>query len=184
VAIDPLTYPEARARRDGPAPPTRAAIPGVAPSPPRSRVFPFSLDVTALNRTSVSSPRLKGPALITGIHVTKGSTPKGLQGFGLGVAVSPVSEANVGVTSTFPFRPLFEGLPNPTSVPSSPGNTTAIIDMQGAILLDVDRLNIIVLEPEFYLVVYVAAGTTGTDDFMGFVTLLEQVSPEALANFL
>jgi hypothetical protein len=185
MAIDPGTYPSARVDRSGPQPAILAQTPGeTLTQPPVTHVFPFAIDASANNRSSVSSRRLYGPAVIRGFHASKGGSAAGTQGFGLGKAANSVSETNVANTTPFPFTPLFEGLPGTGSATSSPGGTVAILDQQPSLLTDADDLGIIILDAEFFLVVYIASGTTGGDDFHGYVTLLERVSPQALANFL
>lgn len=185
MALDPATYPRLRRQRAGPTPTALVpTAPGAPAAPPRTRIFPFSIDADANTRTSVSSPRLKGPAIVRAVHVAKGGAAGGLQGWGLGVAANAIEEGNVANAVAKPFRTIFEGLPNPTGVSASPGNTTLVNDLQGAVLQDADDLGLIILDAEFFLVVYVSIAGVGGNVFGGYVVVLEQVSPQALANFL
>lgn len=185
MAIDAGTFPRPRTQRAGPTPTSLAIAPDAGPAaPPRTRIFPFSIDADANTRTSTSSPLIKGPAIIRAAHVVKGGAASGLQGWGLGKATTAIEEANVPNATAFPFQRLFEGLPNPTGVPASPGGTTLTNDMQGAVLQDADDLGIIVLDKEFHLVIYVSIANVAGNVFAGYVVVLEEVSPEALRNFL
>lgn len=185
MAVEAGTFPAPRRNRTGPTPPTLAAgAPGAVAAPPTTRIFPFSIAAAANTRTSTSTPRLRGPAIIRAVHVAKGGAAGGIQGWGLGIAATTIEEASVANSVARPFRGIFEGLPNPTGVAASPGSTTVVNDLQGAVLQDADDLGIIVLDAEFFLVVYVSVANVVGNVFGGYVTVLEQVSAQALANFL
>lgn len=183
--IDELTYPLPVADRSGPSPSGTVTAAGAAPpAPPVSRIIPFVLSATANNRMAVSRGPFKGPALVTGLHFTKSGTAKGSQGILLGKSASPVSENNVANTVGKPWTRLFE--PIITNVGVAPGESddTGPDQSLNSTLSNDSHLGIVILDTEFHLVVAVAAGATGTDVFGGHVTLLEQVNPAALANFL
>jgi len=184
VAIDPETYPVLRLNRTGPLPalPVSGAGPG---APPRTRIFPFAIQPGSNLRTSRSTPRLQGPSIITGWHFAKTGTPDGVLGFGLGKATQAVTETGVAPTVPPPFTMLFEGLAVGGVAPTSPNNTTAPEDVQTNLLLDDSDAKLIVPDLEWFLVVYAASGVTASPDaLVGYVTVLEGVSQQALANFL
>jgi hypothetical protein len=176
-----IVYPKARPDRGAFFGPDTGAA---AAPPPQTRVFPFTLAANANTRTSVSSPIMHGPAIIRGLHFSKGGAASGLQGPGLGKSVVAVSENSVAVTTPAPFTKLFEGLDSPSGSAGAADDATAIADMQASLLTDADNLGIVVTDPEWRLVVYVASGAVGAAVIQGYVTVLEGVSPEALANFL
>lgn len=185
MPVDELTYPQPVADRVGPAAGGGAAS-ALAP-PPVSRVFPVSVRVAAASqRSSTSSPRLYGPAIIRGLHLTKNGAAAGVLGYGLGKSLSAITEVNVAVTVAPPFTQLFTGLPTVGAGLTTPNNTDINVDVQLQTLCDDDSLGIIVLEPEFFLVVYAAtnAGAAAFNTIVGHVNVLERVSLRALANFL
>ncbi len=154
-------------------------------SPPITRVFPFTLSIGTSLRSSRSTPKLYGPAIVKGLHASKSGTAKGFLGIGLGKSASSVTETGVAVTSALPFTALFEGLPAAGSGPSAPNQADVLLDVQTNLLMDDDSLGIIIRDPEFFLVVYAASsGAAANDTITGHVTVLERVSPDVLANFL
>jgi hypothetical protein len=148
-------------------------------------MFPFALRATGGNtRTSVSTPLLRGPAIVTGLHAAKGGAASGQVGIGLGKSLSPVRESSVSDLIPPPFTPLGEGLEAVGAVSGiSPNHTTALLDMGNSLQMQNAHPGLIILDEEFFLVIYTA--TDGAiNDVVGYVTVAEQVSPAALANFL
>jgi hypothetical protein len=186
--FDVRTYPPARRDRKGPPSAAGGAggapIPAGLPTPGESRVFPFVLRANLLTRSTTSSPQLKGPSLIRGLHVAKGGTPDGLQGIALGKALSSVTELNVAIATARPYTSLFTGLPAVGSTNGAPNDAASLLDMQTTILHDADSLGIIVLDRDWFLTITVACNNTGTpDEFHGYVTLLDAVPAEVLAFY-
>lgn len=185
MAIDAGTFPRPRTQRAGPTPTSLAAEPGVIPAPPISHVIPFALGPNAANsRTVRSAGPFKGPAIVTGIHFSKGGAAAGIQGVLLGKSASSVSETGVANTTARPWTALYE----PTLVGGAGAADTfgadVSPDMQPNLLTNDSNLAIVILDARFFVVV--CALTTGAATFVceGHLTLLEQVNPEALANFL
>jgi len=179
MAIDP-GFPEPRGDR-GAALSTAVAT---APSPPVTRVFPFTLQIGTSLRSSRSSPKLYGPAIVMGLHAAKSGTAKGFLGIGLGKSLSSITETGVAVATALPFTSLFEGLPAAGTGPSAPNSTDVLLDVTTSLILNQDHLGIIIREPEFFLVVYGASSGASGDTLTGHVTLQERVNPEILAAFL
>jgi hypothetical protein len=185
VAVDELTYPLPVANRQGPATAAAAAAAALtAPEPPVTRVFPFSMRANNGQRTSTSTPLLRGPALVIGWKLSKGGAASGNVGIALGKSSVAVTEVNVATATPLPFTPLFEGLPVGGAAQTTPNNTTGLIDEGTVNLLADTKPGLIILEKEFFLVIYTANAGAGANDVVGFVTVLEKVSIAALANFL
>jgi hypothetical protein len=180
MATDP-GYPEPRGDRGASAITTAPT----APSPPRTRVFPFTLQIGTSVRSSRSTPKLYGPAIVMGLHAAKSGTAKGFLGIGLGKSPSAITETGVAVATALPFQSLFEGLPAAGTGPSAPNNADVMLDVQTNEVLNQDHLGIVILDPEFFLVVYAASsGASANDTMTGHVTVQERVNPEVLATFL
>jgi len=154
------------------------------PAPAQSYVFPFVLRANANTRTSVSSPQLRGPSLIRGLHFSKGGTADGFSGIALGKSLSAVTELNVAVATARPYTTLFRGLPQGGTTNGAPNDATSLVDMQASLLTDSDSLGIIVLDRDWFLVVTCATGNSGTpDEIHGYVTVLDQVPLDVLALY-
>jgi hypothetical protein len=180
MATDP-GYPAPRGDRGA----VLTAPVATAPTPPVTRVFPFTLQIGTSVRSSRSTPKLYGPAIVMGLHAAKSGTAKGFLGIGLGKSLSAITETGVAVATPLPFTSLFEGLPAAGTGPSSPNNADVLLDVTTNLILNQDHLGIIIREPEFFLVVYAASsGASANDTMTGHVTVQERVSPEVLALFL
>jgi hypothetical protein len=105
-------------------------------------------------------------------------------GFGLGKSLEVVREVNVAAATPPPFAMLFEGLTQVGAGPTSPNNTDVMLDVQAALLTDDDSLGIVITDAEFRIVVYCATSGAAGNTMTGRVVVVEQISPEALANFL
>ena len=186
--FDPNTYPKLRAKRSGPPSPSADPTldPGASLTLPQSRVFAFSLTIgAAALRSSTSSPKLKGPAMVLGLHVTANGAPNGNLGFGLGKNASPISESSVPSGGALPFTPLFTGLPQQGIGPSSSDQTDVSLDVQQPVpLLDDDSLRILIPETDFFLIIYCSQPGGAGRTLVGHVTLLEQCNRQSLAYFV
>jgi len=151
---------------------------------PTTRMISYSLAANANSRSSASSPQLRGPAMIRGWSFAKGGAIQSSQGIGLGIAPSAITETNVANTTALPFRPLIDAVTGVGGAAQAPNSTTRFLDTQAGVDIEVDGISYIILESSFFLVAYISAGALGGDGFHGYVHLLEQVNPQALANFL
>lgn len=183
-ALESAAYPPPRKRRPGgnPAPPEQP----LTTSSARVRTIPFQITTNANTRTTVSSGPYQGPAVVVGFHYSKVSPGDVTQGLYLGYALAPVSESNAATGTNRPFQPLFDPLlrgnivVNPALGPFSPlvdnPGTGGLTDWNGPLA--------IIRESQFFLTITMEATTVGGDQHNGYVSLVEQVSEAALANFL
>ena len=178
-------YPTARPRRLGAAPPAAlaGAVGGVG-APPISRLFSFVVAAAADTHSAKSSPRLRGPALITSLSYVKEGGASISKALHLGKSVSSVTLTDVPNTTPLPYTSLFEQLPPAFATLPVIGGGSARVDASLNVGTDPATLGLVILDPEFFLVVGVVCGPTGLDRFHGQVVILEQVSREALATFL
>lgn len=185
MAVDAGTFPRPRTQRAGPAPSAQAITqPGAGAAPPQSHVIPFAIQAAVNSRSATSAGPFRGPALVTGIHFSKGGPANNTVGIVLGKHTSVVSETNLAAGAARAWRPLFDPrLENGIAAPNA-GPTDTSVDEQPSLLSNDANLGIVILEAEFHLVVAVYTGATASFGMFGHVNLLEQVSPEALRNFL
>jgi hypothetical protein len=185
MAIDELTYPQPVANRQGPAVGSLAAV-ATSPTPPISHTIPFQIVTPANTRTTVSAGPFKGPAIVHALHYSKTSPGDVTQGLYLGVAPNAVTETSVAVSSSRPFRPLFDPrlLGNISASPAVGPYAPLVDNVANPMLTDWNDAGIIILDTEFWLTITAEATTVGGDQHNGYLTLLEQVSRAALANFL
>lgn len=186
--LDARAYPTARRNRTGPAPNQGQGAPaGAAPASayPRTRVFPFSVQVgVAGRRSATSTPRILGPSIIKAIHCSVNGGPTGNFGWGLGRATARVSEQDVVTTTAPPYAFLFEGLPQIGAGPSAANNVDVLQDVQNPCpLMDDDGLHFVVPDAEWFLVVYAVGGSVART-VTGHVTVLEQVDAQSLAFYV
>ncbi len=185
MAIAEGTYPALRLNRTVPVILAPPAVVGGQATPPNTRTFGFLLTATAGNRTTASSPILHGPAIVRSIHIAKGAAAVQQLTWELGVAQLGISEVNVpALTTTRPWRPLFERIANPAGGDPAQRLGDGALDQQASLTEDAE-LGIVVLDGQFFLTVTVLSmGGAQTADIRGHILVLESVSPAALANFL
>lgn len=183
MATDP-GYPEPHPDRGafrtggGGGPGTALAV-----SPPITRILAFNLSGNPGVRTTVSSTRIRGPAIIQSLDL--GASVSSLNSFALelGKSASSVTEQDVALTVPRPYTLLTERL----SQTAAGENAQRKGFVQTSLALTTPRhlglLNIIVLETEFFITIsmvsLVAAGTA----FFGHLVVLEAVPPETIAAF-
>ncbi len=176
-------YPRPRLKRPGPTPRSVTAAPAAAAAP-TSHVIPFRLKAAVNTRSCGSSGKLRGPAIVTGIHMTKGGAAVGSTGLEVGKSATPITEANVAASATRAWTPLYDTRVVAGTIAVPGGEVDESIDFQTSLYQDDTNLGIVILDAEFYLVIVTYSGGAGSNEIAGHVTLLEQVSPQALANFL
>jgi len=186
MAVTPGTYPAPRTNRN--VPPLvvgQAPSAGLAPAPPTSRTLVFDMNSAANSRTTRSSARIRGPALIRAITLVKGGTATNLRQLELGVSDTSVSEENVALTTTRPWRPLFERVSDGSTPLSGSAFAMTHIDLQASEQGSHVELGIPVIDSEFFLTITLWNNAGGVADSVeGVISILEAVSAEALANFL
>ncbi len=181
MSLDPLTYPRPR---------PRGAVVSLGaegePIPlPRMRLFPFILNIVASRRTTVSGPRCIGPGIIRKVFVRE-TTGQGsaVRTYEIGYATSQVNEASALLTSARPYTVLTE-LQDPFDVQADAGGRgyPASTNFLASARLP-DDVNLIVDAREFFPVFAVVNNNVNAEEVSGFMHVLENVSREALANFL
>lgn len=187
MTIDATTYPLPRRKRVGPDSQlnTLAQAQGdVIPAPPRSRIFPWIMSMTANTRRTISTPKLIGPAILRKVFYQLGTvtTPPG-QTLELGWSPTAVSEAGVALTTVRPYTVLTELL-DPFGVANA---------AVGKGLLDTSLWNtnipyewsvdLIVTEPQFCFTLSWINNVATAEQRGGQLLVLENVSPDALSVF-
>lgn len=185
MALDVETYPRPRIPRAGPTPTSLTpGEPGTMVSPPQLRVFSFMLNSAATTRSTVSSPRLKGPALLRGWSYAKGGAAVGTSSFELGIAASAVNENDVAIGLARGWKGIFEPITG-TGVGDTAGRVGDIMpDLAVGLHPDSGFINIPILETEFFITVTVTSHGAAVNTFAGYVVIAESVAPEVIANFL
>lgn len=172
-----------RARRD-------RATPGGVFDPlanaPRTRLFPFHLQGGANTRSSQSSPRLLGPALIRSLVINWGAStaPLAAHSFELGLASAPVEEVAVSDTVARPWQRIMEKIDRATPFVGAAHQGfmgTAVGTNTGENEISVGY---VVTQAQWYLVVSQLNLTGIALDVSGHVVVIEGLNPEAVLNFL
>lgn len=175
------SYPRSRLNRIG----GQAAAGAQTYLYPRTRVFNFNMAVNGINtRQTISGARCQGPALIKNIRLKwSGSQDPPKLSCELGYARTSVFENPVATTVTRPYTLLTELSDQQAFLTYSVGqgiiNTPYTNDTSGAW-----DLNLIIDEPDFFPTVSLWTAAAGLFAIVGFITVVENVSPAALASFL
>lgn len=186
MAVDELTYPQPNLDRSGPVPGAVSAAVAAAPGSgaPRSRAFWFELRTNGNSRTTISTPRLRGPVVVSGIQWGTGGSNDALNWYlDIGRAAVAVAEVNVAVGLARSWQSLFEDM-EPRSVNVSanlrgmPSRTTF-----GSVSDDWWPINQLVTDLDLFLVLSVLNNTAGVRVTHGTLYLTEAVSAEVVANF-
>jgi hypothetical protein len=181
TAADPRIYPAARKGRGA-----GADLEDLGPiNAPRMRVFPFFWTSTASNRRSWSTPILQGPAIIKDVQFwfTFGASPPSMT-VEIGTSTVPVLEAGVALTTARPYRVLTELQDPYGGILAAAGDGIPVGTTPTSSARPLMPLDLIVLDPSFYLVVAGVAGGAGVFEIHGNIRVLERINPEALALFL
>lgn len=184
MALDLETYPRPRTQRAGPVPTSLVPLAeGAVATPPTTRVFAFRLDMNAGRRSSASSPRLYGPAIVRGLHALEQGTAQQLHVLELGKSLTTVTETDVLIATAKPYTPLFERMSSTVVAEAAARIGTLELDTGAPGGMRDDSLGIVILEPEFFLVVAWYSLATNGASVSGHVTILEKVPAETIASF-
>lgn len=184
MAVDLASYPRPRTARAGPAPTTFApAEPGTIVTPPTVSALTFQIGTVAGTRSTRSSRRLFGPAILRSWHFTLGGPATGSQALEFGVSTVSITEDDVSRDSARGWRPLLESM----SV-GADGNIAGRVgliepDFASGVTSSQQNANIPIIDTEFFLTV-TNWSSASADVFAGHVIIAERVAPEVLANFL
>lgn len=178
-------YPPPRMRREGAAIVTATGEVVPAAGIPTTHTYWVHNTTAANSRTSSSTPKLLGPAILRKwvVRANNAVNPPTMF-FEVGVATAPVSEVNVGLSTFRPYRSIHEKMePSSASVDTTLTGfpSSSLIGSTDHAELSVDH---IILEPEFYLVLSNLNASAGVLDWVGYFTVVEGVSRQALVNFL
>lgn len=178
-----LTYPSTRPGRDVPS--SFAPLPVTqTTSIPRTSVVAFKIANFAVNtRESRSFGPFVGPTILKGWRVELNANVANAQAaLGLGVAGSPITENSVALTTAKGWRDIFTTLNRDTSSPAGDAQGIMQADSPATTLAMGRELNIIIPDRNFHLVITAYAGGAGFR-WHGDITLIDEVSQQALANF-
>jgi hypothetical protein len=159
---------------------------GVGVLPPVPRIYPFRFNTPATSRTTVSTPRLIGPALIRSLKVLFGTSgsPNASAVIELGIATSPVVESGVALTVTKAWRSLVtkldEATPNDPATMTGFGNAAS----QATSEFKDAYLDLPIADDSFYLVISLINAAGIANEGYGHIVVLEQIDPSIFANFL
>jgi hypothetical protein len=187
MTVDANTWPLPRRRRAGP--PTNADIQQAssganAPTPPRSRNFPFLMTMSANSRRTISTPLLVGPAILRRVYFVYG-TPSSPPGQSLEIGWSPnaVTEAGVALTTVRPYTVLTEKLdPFAVSAAAIGAGYPAITTPSGRAFWEVP-CDYIVTETRFAFTLSWVNNSVSGEERDGYMTVIENVNADALNLF-
>lgn len=181
TASDPLTYPGARKGRGDAA----ALLAGEVTRAPRTRIFPFYQRGTLNRRSTWSTPRLVGPVILKEVaaQFTTVSDPP-TSTLEIGTATIAVIETAVLMTVPRSWTVLTELLDPGSNIAAIAGEGLINSTLPSAASFQNRALNLVITDPEFFLVLSFWNNNATTSAVVGHVTLLEAVDPEALRSFL
>ena len=185
MALAPGTFPAPRLVRPGPASTTlKAAAVAAVPTPPTSRIFSFRLTTGDTTRSTRSSTRIKGPAIIRGVSFSIGGGAIGTRWLELGKAAQAVTEAGVALTTLKPYTALTERISDGDA--GDPASRVGMFeaDQTSDQLKEAHDLRIVVLDAEWFLTVTFSRTGAGGGACAGTITVQEAVDAGTLANFL
>jgi hypothetical protein len=181
TASDPQAYPAPRAGRG-----SGAAFQADEPiTAPRTRIFPFYMRGTLNRRSTWSTPRLTGPAIIKELN-WNGGTPSDppISTLELGVAMAPVTEAAVVTTTPRAWTVLTELVDSSALIADTAGAGFPASTLPGSLAYQPRALNLVMTEPEFFLVVSFWCNAATGSPITGHLVVLEGVDRESLRFFL
>lgn len=152
---------------------------------PRTRVFPFYVDIVANRRHTWSSPRIQGPALIKAVNLNCSFGQSGsFTTFDFAANTSPITETQVVLTTPRPYTPLLELLDPFNTVPGVSGDGFALTPT-GTVLRHIEYpVELIVELTDFFLVMAISNNGAGAGSISGHVRVIEGVNRQALSFFL
>lgn len=186
-ALDARAYPTARRNRTGPPPTGSLGGPGGGsplPAPPQSRLLSFNVSCNPGLRTTGSSTKVYGPALLLELHVvaTVGST--GNFSLEVGIAPNPVAEQDVAITTPKEWRPITERISQNAVAEPVARVGFAAVSSQAGIPRSMGKLNYVVFDPEFFVTFSVVSSGVAGSGLMGHLAVLQQLTADQLAALL
>jgi len=179
------TYPGARPGRIGGGAVAQAAAAAAGLGPPRTRILAFQVSCNASVRTTVSSARILGPAILQHLNVLTSVISTDNYSLEVGIAAGPVTEQDVATTVPKGWTPITERLSQNAAAEAAKrvGFGSPSWSVAG-VIHPLGVLNYVVALPEFYVTISVVSNATAGSKLTGHLVVLEGVNPAALANFL
>ncbi len=187
MTVDAQTWPLPRRSRTGPASSldaTAAAASADSLTPPRSRIFPWTMNMVATSRKTISTPLLIGPAILRKIFFSSGTiTTPPQQSLELGWAKLVLTENAVPLATIRPYTVLTE-LQDPFGVTNIAIGKGLLADNTFSQIQPWERsLDLIVTEDRFCFTLSWINNSATAEQRGGHLLVLEAVNPEALAVF-
>lgn len=185
--FDARTYPAARRKRTGPPPSDGSGNADFAagpPQPPQSRILAFQVSCNVGARTTGSSQKLIGPALIKNLHLASSVGSLGNFSLELGVALNPVTEQDVSPALVKGWRPITERVSQNAAAENAARVGFPSVGGQSGVPQPLGPLDYLVFDPEFFLTISVVSVGAAGSALMGHVVLLERLTLAQLANML
>lgn len=182
-AVTTAAYPEPRYKRTG-GPSQASRAPDTSGATARTRVFPFIISSTGTGRNTFSFPSLRGPVILKEFtYSAEISADPPRDTLELGWATTPITELAAALDVPRPYNVLTE-LQDPQNLilldvgQGFPNNT-----LQGGPATKIGALNIVIDAVEVYVCISSVTNGGGTGRKIGYLTLVENVSRDALSFF-
>lgn len=185
--LDARTYPVPRLKRPGPPPTDPNADPNAPapPTPPRTRIVDFFIEVGVNQRTTRSYGPMQGPAIIKRARYDFGAIA-GNDGFffEVGYSPSPIAESLVAVSTPWSWQIVTERMPQQGA--DFDANVRGYVNTTG-ISQKVQHERVfgyVVRDPQFYLTMSVGEvnGVAGAN-CRGYVVVITGLSYDALSLY-
>jgi len=184
AAITTAAYPEPRALRPG-GPPTRSqSSEQLTESPPRTRVFPYFIKITAASRSSFATEVMRGPVILLGFTNSVdavGDPPAGSMEFGWKPAAG--GETSVPLTTPRPYTLLTELQDPQDGVLATAGGGFLHNTPQSPTMGSYVPVRIVIDAPEVSVVIAEINSAGFVMKASGYLHVIENVSREALRFF-
>jgi hypothetical protein len=162
-----------------------AVFAGTPPPAPRTRLFNWAVHISNSRRRSWSTPRLVGPCLIKDFTYNPGfgATPPALS-FEFGKSPVAVDEDDVLLTVPRPYTRLSELLDADNIITANAGEGYLFDTIPSTHTPYSWPVNLIITDPEIFVVMATINNSALAFDLTGWVTIVEDIDPVALASFL
>jgi hypothetical protein len=179
--MEPETWPLPRRNRVGGG----AVAKEGAPPAPRTRIFPWALNIAGSRRQSFTFPRTVGPVIIKQFawFNSFGNDPPNMT-LELGTATAPILETNAALTAPRPYTILTELQDSSGLMPDAAGVGFPLHNIPNTHINYTLPLDIIIPDAEVFVVLASINNSANAGALTGHLTLLENVDRFALANFL
>jgi len=184
AAITTAAYPEPRAQRPGGTPTPSQSSEQLTVSPPRTRVFPYFIKITATSRSSFATDVLRGPVILLGYTNAVdavGDPPAG--SMELGWKPVPGGETSVPLTTPRPYTLLTELQDPQDGVLGTAGGGFLHNTPQSPLMGSYVPVRIVIDAPEICVVIAEVNSAGFVMKASGYLHVIENVSQETLRFF-